>query len=45
MLCGLILVFPLETGSHYEAQTGLELVIPLPQPPECWGDRPAMHFS
>jgi hypothetical protein len=25
-----------EAGSHYVAKTGLELMILLPLPPECW---------
>jgi hypothetical protein len=28
--------FITNTGSHYVAQAGLELVILLPQPPKCW---------
>jgi hypothetical protein len=28
-----------EIGSLHGAQTGLELVILLPQPPKCWGYR------
>jgi hypothetical protein len=28
-----------ETGSHYKAQVGLELVILLSQPPEYWDYR------
>jgi hypothetical protein len=30
-----------ETGFHYVAQAGLELVILLPQPPKCWYNRHA----
>jgi hypothetical protein len=32
----MLLFIYLETGSHYVAQAGLELVILLPQPPTCW---------
>jgi hypothetical protein len=28
-----------ETGSHYVPQAGLELMILLPQPPQCWDYR------
>jgi hypothetical protein len=28
-----------ETGSHYVAQAGLELLILLPQSPKCWDYR------
>jgi hypothetical protein len=31
-----VLFLSSETGSHYVAQAGLELMILLPQTPECW---------
>jgi hypothetical protein len=31
-----IFLLLVETGSHCEAQTGLDLAILLPQPPKCW---------
>jgi hypothetical protein len=34
-----------ETGSHYEAQDGLELVNLLPQPSQCWDYRPCISTS
>jgi hypothetical protein len=34
-----LFVLLVETGSHYVAQAGLELVIILPQSPECWDYR------
>ena len=33
------------TGSYYVFQTGLELVIPLSQPPKCWDYRHVSSYS
>lgn len=33
------LFLPLEIGSLYMAQAGLELLLLLPSPTECWGNR------
>jgi hypothetical protein len=42
----LLFFFTFESGSHSEAQAALEIVILLPQPPECWdyGVNPLSHL-
>jgi hypothetical protein len=42
-VCFVVSFFFFETGSHYVA--GLELMIFLPQPPECWDYRCVLPYK
>jgi hypothetical protein len=44
-VCVCVCVCVFETGSYYVAQTGLEPVIHLPQPQECWNYRHMLQCS